>query len=681
MDTEATEATDVGPRVPSSTPMPAPAGSPWVDVKDFGAVGDGVTDDRVAIQNALNAVALGGEVLFPAGTYLLGKKGPHDPPYSLTLPGSNVTLRGVKGASWLKHAAGQPGQSVVILYVQDVSHVTIRDLGFDGNWGNSVGGTDSQAGINQGTQADPQSHGLMIRAATDVLVENCLLRQIYGDAAWIGHDATAVATVARAITFRGCTVDMCARSGIALGGNADGVHVSDCRFTNIFATAFDTEPGGGGVSGFARDVLIERTLLGGWWNPANPARNVNSPLSISGGGGIVPPSQAIFARLYRVRDCTIEGGIQITTAYDVKIESCRILADHEGHSFCPIVVQGFADDVWISDNEIYCRTTSSSGGQQAAVAIAAYASGPLRYQPAGVRVHGNRIHARRGAYGIAVVGSGGVSSADTGTSSGSGATTLTDDTKAWTPNQWFGHAVVTGGVCGVVTSNTKTQLTIHNRFTDGVGWRTPLGDAAATPAAGLGYTILSAQGVVDVRENAIDLTDDGHGQGRHGIYVQALAPGMRVKIAGNEVLNANGAGVRIDCTDSARPFLLLELVDNVARDNQVTPTCVSTLQFNVPSPSTVAQCISKLIMRGNQADGAAAVVAGLHDGRWLVSDGAVAQWAGYGSPEGSVKASPGALYVRLDGGAGRTLYVKESGDATTTGWIAYGAGGPPGTDA
>jgi hypothetical protein len=42
---------------------------------------------------------------------------------------------------------------------------------------------------------------------------------------------------------------------------------------------------------------------------------------------------------------------------------------------------------------------------------------------------------------------------------------------------------------------------------------------------------------------------------------------------------------------------------------------------------------------------------------------------GTGSPEGVVTAPVGTAYLRDDGGAGTTLYVKDSG-AGNTGWVA-----------
>ena len=43
---------------------------------------------------------------------------------------------------------------------------------------------------------------------------------------------------------------------------------------------------------------------------------------------------------------------------------------------------------------------------------------------------------------------------------------------------------------------------------------------------------------------------------------------------------------------------------------------------------------------------------------------------GSGSPEGVVTANIGCQYVDTDGGASVTLYVKESGTGSKTGWVA-----------
>lgn len=55
----------------------------------------------------------------------------------------------------------------------------------------------------------------------------------------------------------------------------------------------------------------------------------------------------------------------------------------------------------------------------------------------------------------------------------------------------------------------------------------------------------------------------------------------------------------------------------------------------------------------------------LHDG-W---------YGGNGSPAGVIVAAVGSIYSRQDGGAGTSLYVKESGTGTSTGWTTVTTGG------
>lgn len=65
-----------------------------------------------------------------------------------------------------------------------------------------------------------------------------------------------------------------------------------------------------------------------------------------------------------------------------------------------------------------------------------------------------------------------------GTSTGTGATTLTDSTQAWTVNAYSGCTVSSGGSFGIITSNTATAVTITS-------W------SGGTPAPGLSYSITS----------------------------------------------------------------------------------------------------------------------------------------------------------------------------------------------
>lgn len=55
---------------------------------------------------------------------------------------------------------------------------------------------------------------------------------------------------------------------------------------------------------------------------------------------------------------------------------------------------------------------------------------------------------------------------------------------------------------------------------------------------------------------------------------------------------------------------------------------------------------------------------------WCLKSGDTRLVTGTGDPNGVYVANRGTLFLRMDGGVGSTLYVKEAGDGLDTGWTA-----------
>lgn len=129
------------------------------NVKDFGATGDGTTDDSSFIQKAIDQAQVdsNGILYFPPGVYIIG----------ITPNVTNsLSIIGSGSSSVLKAKAST---NVNCLRITQASHVTIRDLEIDGQ-------RDTQSGeISYIVRI-----GIYVNNCDDVRIENCYIHDTFG---------------------------------------------------------------------------------------------------------------------------------------------------------------------------------------------------------------------------------------------------------------------------------------------------------------------------------------------------------------------------------------------------------------------------------------------------------------------------------------------------------------------
>jgi parallel beta-helix repeat protein len=258
--------------------IPTPRTSWVVDVKTYGAKGNGVADDTSAIQAALNAVGgTGGTLLIPDGTYMVNTTLNNG--QGLQVP-SDMTLR-LASLAVLK-AIPNASQGYSILYLPRVTNVNI------------IGGTlEGERSAHTGTGGE-SGMGIFVASSQNVVIEGVTARECWGDGFYIGGSIGS-----KNITLCHVVADHNRRQGLSVV-YADGVLVRNSIFQNTKGTdpeaGIDIEPNAG--------------------ETVNNMQILNCTLTSNAGGGILSGPGAADIGIAFATNVVIDGNTFIGNGSD-----------------------------------------------------------------------------------------------------------------------------------------------------------------------------------------------------------------------------------------------------------------------------------------------------------------------------------------------------------------------------
>lgn len=526
-----------------------------VSVKDFGAVGDGVTDDTAAIQAAF---AVAGYIYIPDGTYIVD-------PLSVA---SNTTI--MMGPNAILKAKAGYGVNDRLLNIIDVSDVEIR------------GGTVQMLRAEYIGVVNEQRHGIIISGATNVKLIGVTSIDSGGDGIYVGGANPCVN-----VLLEDCVSDNHFRNSLSIT-RGDGITVLRGKYANANGT---TEAPAGPWAGIDVEPNAATTLDNVVIDGAECYSNNGQGILSSG------PSAALIISLI-IRNCNIHDNLLqgIKPSYTQYCEITNNNISANGGS-------GIED------------TTTTATHQQ---------------------ITGNVI-SNSGGYGI----------------KGFCSNSLIADNQIYTSGSWgiywqYGQHVSISG--NIVNDSTEAGIFYERAYNCTISGNT----VKNTQKHGIYVTGTVTSSVTRSRKVAISgntvafaslLTDNTYS----GIYLDTYA--NTSVITGNTVVCGTAGNL---------PLHAIYAVDTTvyAVNNQTDGGCKSgNAQVNVGGVAPASFLNSPNILPHTYVTGRL-----LFSGQCYVS-------AGTGTPEGAVSAVVGSLFLRTDGGASTTLYVKQSG-AGNTGWVA-----------
>lgn len=317
--------------------------SNYVNVQDYGAVGNGINDDTIAIQSAIDdAYARGiSTVVIPAGHYMVSVE-----PTAVNLR-SNITIKMLDGA--VVEAIPTSRSSYRIFMVSNCENVIFQG-------GTIVGERDGHIGTG-----GEHGMGIYITMSTDVTVKDVTIRDFWGDGIYVGMNAHKPSN---RVMIDNVVLDNNRRQGVSItAGDNIVIENSIIRNTNGTLPMFGIDIETNDPSIPVTNIVIRNNifydnvrgdvLLGAHCEGIEIYGNTSLPGSIVSSWGM----HLAHGHNIKVYDNNISGrniGVMAKNNVGVDIYSNVIEGRVEGGEYrgTGVILDSFSTDVTVRDNSI-----------------------------------------------------------------------------------------------------------------------------------------------------------------------------------------------------------------------------------------------------------------------------------------------------------------------------------------